>query len=130
MDEVTRNDSLFSILNRLIKAEMYDCVLTMGKIISTDTVAMKKSFYIMCSNVNNLEILEMCVKFDNEIKTELEIKSDKEVVLQCQMCDNVWIGPEPQRCCDGYQCGCMGQPIEPTVCSGECYEKLVNRYKQ
>lgn len=32
--------------------------------------------------------------------------------------------PEPQYCCSGYQCGCMGKPIDPPLCD-ECYEILL-----
>ena len=28
-------------------------------------------------------------------------------------------------CCGGYQCGCMGQPIELPVCSTKCYDEYV-----
>lgn len=28
--------------------------------------------------------------------------------------------PEPEMCCDGRECGCMGQPIDPSFCSNEC----------
>ena len=28
---------------------------------------------------------------------------------------------ELQMCCSGIDCGCLGQPIEPPVCSDECY---------
>lgn len=30
---------------------------------------------------------------------------------------------DPKMCCDGFECGCMGQPTEPPVCSKECYDK-------
>ncbi|GBF73157.1 hypothetical protein PA598K_01442 [Paenibacillus sp. 598K] len=30
---------------------------------------------------------------------------------------------EPEMCCSGYMCGCMGLPIEPPICSKECTEK-------
>ena len=26
----------------------------------------------------------------------------------------------PQYCCNGQDCGCMGQPIDPCTCSKEC----------
>ena len=29
---------------------------------------------------------------------------------------------EVQVCCSGGDCGCMGQPTEPPVCSSECYD--------
>jgi len=27
-------------------------------------------------------------------------------------------------CCSGFECGCMGLPIEPYICSEECWKKL------
>ena len=37
--------------------------------------------------------------------------------------------PKPQTCCNGFECGCMGQPVEPPFCSNECYEKYMRRGK-
>lgn len=38
---------------------------------------------------------------------------------------------EPLMCCSGYMCGCYGMPIEPPVCSNECYNKLpMNQVKE
>lgn len=31
---------------------------------------------------------------------------------------------EPQMCCSGKDCGCMGLPIDPPICSEECWEKF------
>lgn len=28
---------------------------------------------------------------------------------------------EVQMCCSGRDCGCMGQPIDPPICSDKCY---------
>lgn len=33
---------------------------------------------------------------------------------------------KPQMCCNSFDCGCMGQPIEPPFCSNECYDKYMN----
>ena len=30
-------------------------------------------------------------------------------------------------CCSGRECGCMGMPVDPIVCSKECYNKLTNK---
>jgi len=30
---------------------------------------------------------------------------------------------EAKYCCDGNACGCYGLPIDPPICSDECYEK-------
>jgi len=44
----------------------------------------------------------------------------------CMNCEKKFFGQDPQYCCNGSMCGCMGQPIEPVVCSEECYNKLIN----
>lgn len=30
-------------------------------------------------------------------------------------------------CCSGRECGCMGEPSEPPVCSDECYDEFMNK---
>lgn len=47
----------------------------------------------------------------------------KGVELTCMVCGEKFMGPEPKMCCSGRDCGCMGLPVEPIVCSKECYEK-------
>lgn len=48
----------------------------------------------------------------------------------CQIC-STWIEDyDPKMCCSGHECGCMGQPTEPRICSSECHDKLMARYKQ
>ena len=32
---------------------------------------------------------------------------------------------EVQMCCNGRDCGCMGKPVEPPVCSDECFKEWV-----
>lgn len=41
----------------------------------------------------------------------------------CEMC-----GREIQVniCCNGHECGCMGQPTEPPVCSEQCYDDFMS----
>jgi len=46
------------------------------------------------------------------------------VTCRCMVCDKEFLDVEPQMCCSGRDCGCMGMPIEPVVCSEECYNKL------
>lgn len=45
----------------------------------------------------------------------------------CMNCKHPFFGPEPTYCCNGSECGCMGQPTEPVVCSKECYDTLINK---
>jgi len=50
----------------------------------------------------------------------------KELVdLNCMVCQKDFKGEEPEYCCNGRECGCMGMPIEPIVCSEECYNNLM-----
>lgn len=54
-------------------------------------------------------------------------KQQAEVDLTCMVCGKEFMGLEPQICCSGRDCGCMGKPIDPVVCSQECYEKIVDK---
>jgi hypothetical protein len=29
---------------------------------------------------------------------------------------------ELKICCSGFECGCMGKPVEPPICSEKCYD--------
>ena len=49
------------------------------------------------------------------------------VTCCCMVCGKDFQGEEPKMCCSGRECGCMGMPIEPVVCSDECYDKLMSR---
>lgn len=44
----------------------------------------------------------------------------------CEICSKEI---EVQMCCSGFDCGCMGLPVEPPVCSNECYDKFMNKIK-
>ena len=33
---------------------------------------------------------------------------------------------EVNMCCSGHECGCMGLPTEPPVCSEKCYDILMS----
>lgn len=50
-----------------------------------------------------------------------------EVDLTCMVCGTSFKGEEPKYCCSGRECGCMGMPIDPIVCSEECYNRLTNK---
>lgn len=47
------------------------------------------------------------------------------VELNCMYCGESFIGPEPEKCCSGQECGCMGMPIDPVVCSRGCHDMLM-----
>lgn len=52
----------------------------------------------------------------------METKIDNLVDLTCIVCGQPFRGEEPKMCCDGRECGCMGLPIDPVVCSEWCYQ--------
>lgn len=47
-------------------------------------------------------------------------------VWQCYSCGVDIPEYVPEMCCDGHECGCMGQPINPPLCD-KCYGKLFDR---
>ena len=53
-----------------------------------------------------------------------------EIGEYCEYCNKFVGGFQYQMCCSGHEYGCMGLPVEPCVCSDECWQKLLNRYKK
>lgn len=45
----------------------------------------------------------------------------------CICCDAIIIDYVPEMCCSGIECGCLGLPIDPPVCSIECEQKLMDQ---
>jgi len=37
---------------------------------------------------------------------------------------------EIKMCCSGRDCGCMGQPTEPPVCSDKCEDELYQNWEK
>lgn len=46
---------------------------------------------------------------------------------ECIVCG---IEIDVEICCSGKDCGCMGMPTEPPVCSDMCYEELADNYEK
>lgn len=65
------------------------------------------------------------IHFIDKILKQWKSGKGKEVhvELSCMVCGATFMGPKPQMCCSGRDCGCMGMPIDPIVCSKECYDK-------
>ena len=64
-------------------------------------------------------------KHNRKNKQGKEREEEKKLVtLSCMVCGTQWQGEEPKMCCSGHMCGGMGQPIDPIICSEECYNKL------
>ena len=54
-----------------------------------------------------------------------EVNKPKVLVdLICMVCGQEFEGEEPMMCCSGRDCGCMGMPVDPIICSEECYNNL------
>lgn len=53
-----------------------------------------------------------------------EAVNKKLVTCNCMVCGESFHGEEPKMCCSGRDCGCLGLPVDPVVCSDECYNKL------
>jgi hypothetical protein len=50
---------------------------------------------------------------------------ENKYIWKCEICGADMPDYEPEYCCDGTMCGCMGMPISPPVCSNECFYKLM-----
>lgn len=46
----------------------------------------------------------------------------------CEICEIDLVNYDPQYCCSGHECGCMGQPNNPPVCSSKCYDILLKMW--
>ncbi len=57
------------------------------------------------------------------------VLNSKIIINTCMSCGEEFYGEEPKMCCSGRECGCMGLPIEPVVCSNKCYELVMNKNK-
>ncbi len=51
----------------------------------------------------------------------------KTVECDCMMCQKPLENYDPQMCCGGFDCGCMGLPTNPPICSEECWDALIKR---
>ena len=47
------------------------------------------------------------------------------VDLECMGCGKHFMGDLPRMCCSGFECGCMGLPVDPVCCSKECEDRIV-----
>ena len=45
---------------------------------------------------------------------------------ECMICEKPLESYEPEICCEGHECGCMGQPVNPPICSNECWDRLMS----
>jgi len=45
----------------------------------------------------------------------------------CAICDKKI---DVQMCCSGRDCGCIGMPVDPPVCSEKCYDTYMEYRKK
>jgi len=57
-------------------------------------------------------------RYDIILNKRPQSKPKEKLYCQNPECENEIA--EPIMCCSGHECGCMGLPIEPPVCSTEC----------
>lgn len=53
-----------------------------------------------------------------------------EIIYKCITCGEPLPDYVPLMCCSGRDCGCMGLPSEPPVCSSECLDIEFNKHNQ
>lgn len=100
----------------------------------------KYIFSEICRDENELNAFRLAIeKYAKEndykikwIKHPSPATDDKRklVTLTCMVCKKSFQDEEPQRCCNGSECGCAGMPVDPIACSPECLEILMNPPKQ
>jgi hypothetical protein len=49
-----------------------------------------------------------------------KVGAEGEFYYNCLICQRPVEDYEPEMCCSGSGCGCMGQPTEPCICSKKC----------
>lgn len=42
----------------------------------------------------------------------------------CEICGKFMEGYEYEMCCNGFECECMGRPVEPCICSNKCWDQF------
>lgn len=69
------------------------------------------------------QVVEQRVKF---IKALADKFAKEYFNGNCEICDTPI---HLQFCCSGRECGCLGMPVDPPVCSEGCYNKYMNKLK-
>ena len=75
----------------------------------------------MVQKVEFVDVDEFKKDMDEQV-AKLQAKRDAKKGYPCMVCGKPMPDYEPQGCCDGRECGCMGLPIEPPICSEECWD--------
>lgn len=62
----------------------------------------------------------------NAQNAENRMNDNSKDVYWCIICDKPIPEFTPVFCCNGRDCGCHGQPLDPPVCSDECFKAVFN----
>ena len=54
---------------------------------------------------------------------------ESQAVEKCIICGTPVPDYKPEYCCPGHDCGCMGLPMEPPICSQEYWDELMGKEK-
>lgn len=73
--------------------------------------------YEMCKKLGDLVYRHDILFWENPTTQKLNEE-------YCEICGEFVPGFKYIGCCSGFECGCMGQPIEPCICGTECWEVL------
>ena len=60
----------------------------------------------------------------------VKVKEWSLLEYKCIVCGKEMSDYEPQYCCDGKMCGCLGRPVEPPVCSEKCWNELMGNERE
>jgi hypothetical protein len=83
-----------------------------------DLLQLAKELLKVTTDPEKIEYLKNYIKWLESFKEQT-----------CMVCGKTYMGEDPKMCCSGRDCGCLGLPIEPMVCSEECYNKILNNSK-
>lgn len=73
-----------------------------------------------------IEVVTNCMKCMDKHNEEDGCPICGKEILECYTCNKMFMGVPPKVCCNSSDCGCQGLPIEPVVCSNECYNDVMN----
>lgn len=48
-------------------------------------------------------------------------------MYNCEVCNKEVLDYKPKFCCNAFDCGCQGLPIDPCICSDKCWNIFMNK---
>jgi len=75
--------------------------------------------YLMLTDEQKFRLYEITKK-PNAPAQDGAVATSLKPVVRCLICQKPMTDYEPMFCCSGHECGCMGLPTNPQVCSQRC----------